>query len=91
MGAMHSRLTQIIGVHSNTTIFGNIAIIAIGDFYQCSPVASSSIYSSLLWCDHFEYVELKINERQKTNFLFFSNAKSYSKIKEKRGYEKRRS
>ncbi|CAF3527811.1 unnamed protein product [Rotaria sp. Silwood2] len=47
-GHMHSRLTQIMGIHSNTAIFGNIGIIAIGDFYQCSPVASSSIYSSLL-------------------------------------------
>ncbi|CAF4964717.1 unnamed protein product, partial [Rotaria sp. Silwood1] len=56
-----------MGIHSNTAIFGNVGIVAIGDFYQCSPVAASSIYSSLLWSDHFEYVELKINERQKTN------------------------
>ncbi|CAF4666955.1 unnamed protein product, partial [Rotaria socialis] len=87
-GAMHSRLTQIIGVHSNTTIFGNIAIIAIGDFYQCSPVASSSIYSSLLWCDHFEYVELKINERQKTNFLFSQMLNRIRKLKKKEDMKK---
>jgi hypothetical protein len=46
--AMHSCLTQIMAINSNTVIFGNMGIIAIGDFYQCSPVASSSIYSSLL-------------------------------------------
>ncbi|CAF4980995.1 unnamed protein product, partial [Rotaria sp. Silwood1] len=40
-GAMHSRLTQIMGIHSNTAIFGNVGIVAIGDFYQCSPVAAS--------------------------------------------------
>ncbi|CAF4269259.1 unnamed protein product, partial [Rotaria sordida] len=40
-GAMHARLTQIMGIHSNAAIFGNVGIIAIGDFYQCSPVASS--------------------------------------------------
>ncbi|CAF5041673.1 unnamed protein product, partial [Rotaria sp. Silwood1] len=38
---MHSRLTQIMGIHSNTAIFGNVGIVAIGDFYQCSPVAAS--------------------------------------------------
>ncbi|CAF5174403.1 unnamed protein product, partial [Rotaria magnacalcarata] len=87
-GAMHSRLTQIMGVHSNTIIFGNIAIIAIGDFYQCSPVACSSIYSSLLWSDHFEYVELKINERQKTNFLFSQMLNRIRKLKKKEDIKK---
>jgi hypothetical protein len=80
-GAMHSRLTQIMGIHSNTAIFGNIGIIAIGDFYQCAPVASSSIYSSLLWTDHFEYVELKINERQKTNVSFAQMLNRIRKLK----------
>ncbi|CAF1381764.1 unnamed protein product [Rotaria magnacalcarata] len=87
-GAMHSRLTQIMGVHSNTIVFGNIAIIAIGDFYQCSPVACSSIYSSLLWSDHFEYVELKINERQKTNFLFSQMLNRIRKLKKKEDIKK---
>ncbi|CAF4271090.1 unnamed protein product [Rotaria sp. Silwood2] len=31
-GVMHSRLTQIMGIHSNTAIFGNVGIIAFGDF-----------------------------------------------------------
>ena len=80
-GAMHSRLTQIMGTHSNTVIFGNIGIIAIGDFYQCSPVASQSLYSTLLWSDHFEYVELKINERQKTNGSFAQMLNRIRKLK----------
>ena len=69
-GAMHSRLSQIMGIHSNKAIFGNVGMIAIGDFYQCAPVASSSIYSSMLWSDHFEQVELSINERQKNGGAF---------------------
>ncbi|CAF2866624.1 unnamed protein product, partial [Rotaria sp. Silwood2] len=87
-GAMHSRLTQIMGIHSNTAIFGNVAIIAIGDFYQCSPVAASSIYSSLLWSDHFEYVELTINERQKTSFSFSQMLNRIRKLKKKEGMNK---
>ncbi|CAF3150203.1 unnamed protein product [Rotaria sp. Silwood2] len=77
-----------MGIHSNTAIFGNVGIIAIGDFYQCSPVASSSIYSTLLWCDHFEYVELKINERQKTNASFSQMLNRIRKIKKKEDMSK---
>ncbi|CAF1332421.1 unnamed protein product [Rotaria sordida] len=87
-GAMHARLTQIMGIHSNTAIFGNVGIIAIGDFYQCSPVASSSIYSSLLWSDHFEYIELKINERQKTNSSFSQMLNRIRKLKKKEDMDK---
>ena len=87
-GAMHSRLTQIVGINSNTAIFGNVGVIAIGDFYQCSPVASSSIYSSLLWSDHFEYVELKINERQKTNLSFSQMLNRIRKLKKKEDMSK---
>ncbi|CAM4767382.1 unnamed protein product [Rotaria magnacalcarata] len=82
-GAMHSRLTQIMGINSNTAIFGNVAIIAIGDFYQCSPVAAASIYSSLLWSDHFECIELKINERQKSNLSFSQMLNRIRKLKKK--------
>ncbi|CAF2067611.1 unnamed protein product [Rotaria magnacalcarata] len=39
---MHSRLNQIMGIHYNSVIFGNVGVIAIGDFYQCAPVASST-------------------------------------------------
>ncbi|CAF4583659.1 unnamed protein product, partial [Rotaria magnacalcarata] len=78
---MHSRLTQIMGINSNTAIFGNVAIIAIGDFYQCSPVAAASIYSSLLWSDHFECIELKINERQKSNLSFSQMLNRIRKLK----------
>ena len=69
-GAIHARLGQIMGIQSNTACFGNVGIIAIGDFYQCTPVGSSSIYTSMLWSDHFECVELNINERQKENSSF---------------------
>ncbi|CAF3858620.1 unnamed protein product [Rotaria sordida] len=85
---MHARLTQIMGIHSNTAIFGNVGIIAIGDFYQCSPVVSSSIYSSLLWSDHFEYIELKINERQKKNFSFSQMLNRIRKLKKKENMNK---
>ena len=87
-GAMHSRLTQIVGINSNTAIFGNVGVVTIGDFYQCSPVASSSIYSSLLWSDHFEYVELKINERQKTNLSFSQMLNRIRKLKKKEDMSK---
>jgi DNA replication protein DnaC len=82
-GAMHSRLTQIMAIQSNSIVFGSVGIIAIGDFYQCSPVASSSIYSSLLWTDHFEYVELTVNERQKTNKCFSQMLNRIRKLKRK--------
>ncbi|CAF2086319.1 unnamed protein product [Rotaria magnacalcarata] len=80
---MHSHLTQIMGIHSNTVIYGNVAIIAIGDFYQCSPVVATGIYSSLLWSDHFQYIELKINERQKTNLSFSQMLNRIRKLKKK--------
>ena len=66
-GAMHARLQQITGTNSNKSCFGNVGVIAIGDFYQCPPVGSSSVYTSMLWSDHFECVQLNINERQKAN------------------------
>ncbi|CAF3421607.1 unnamed protein product [Rotaria socialis] len=81
--AKHSRWTQIMGMHSNTVIFGNVAIIAIGGFYQCSHVAAASIYSSLLWSDHFECIELKINERQKSNLSFSQMLNRIRKLKKK--------
>lgn len=80
---IHVRLNQIMGIHSNREIFGNIGIIAIGDFYQCAPIGSSSIYSSLLWCEHFEYVELSINERQKKNTDFVQMLNRIRKRKRK--------
>ena len=85
---MHSRLSQIMGIHSNAAIFGNVGIIAIGDFYQCAPVASSSIYSSMLWSDHFEQVELSINERQKNGGIFPQLLNRIRKVKKKVGITK---
>ncbi|CAF3475451.1 unnamed protein product [Rotaria socialis] len=82
-GAMHSRLNQIMGIHSNSVIFGNVGVIAIGDFYQCAPVASSSIYSSLLWTDHFEFVELTANQRQKNDGCFAQMLNRIRQMKKK--------
>lgn len=84
-GSMHSRLNQIMGTHSNSAIFGNVGIIAIGDFYQCTPVASPSIYSSMLWSDHFECVQLSINERQKNGGLFPEMLNRIRKVTKKVG------
>ena len=69
-GAVHARLQQITGMNSNKSCFGSVGVIVIGDFYQCPPVGSSSVYTSMLWSDHFKHVELNMNERQKENRSF---------------------
>ena len=80
-GAMHARLQQIMGTNSNKSCFGNVGVVAIGDFYQCPPVGSSSVYRSMLWSDHFECIELNINERQKENRGFSEMLNRIRKLK----------
>ena len=68
--SIHSRLCEI---YANDEIFGGLNVIAVGDFYQLSPVNGSFIFSdqrssgrlaSHLWRDFFTMVELKVNMRQ---------------------------
>ncbi|CAF1481232.1 unnamed protein product [Adineta ricciae] len=82
-GAIHARLGQIMGIQSNTVCFGNIGIITIGDFYQCPPVGSCSIYNSMLWIDHFEMTEMNTNERQKECGSFSEMLNRIRKLKKK--------
>ena len=73
---IHSRLCEI---YANDEIFGGLNVIAVGDFYQLSPVNGSFIFSdqrysgrlaSHLWRDFFTMVELKVNMRQQNDTSF---------------------
>ncbi|XP_072565310.1 uncharacterized protein [Paramormyrops kingsleyae] len=65
---IHGRLRQIkqIGDYS---AFGNVSIIAVGDFYQLCPVKGKALYTEgkgvNLWQNHFAMVELTEIMRQK--------------------------
>ncbi|XP_048834537.1 uncharacterized protein LOC125709770 [Brienomyrus brachyistius] len=65
---IHGRLRQIkqIGDYS---AFGNVSIVAVGDFYQLSPVKGKPLYTEPkgvnLWQNHFASVELTDIMRQK--------------------------
>ncbi|XP_072554803.1 uncharacterized protein [Paramormyrops kingsleyae] len=65
---VHGRLRQIkqIGDYS---AFGNVSIIAVGDFYQLCPVKGKALYTEGkgvdLWQNHFAMVELTEIMRQK--------------------------
>ncbi|XP_072564692.1 uncharacterized protein, partial [Paramormyrops kingsleyae] len=65
---IHGRLRQIkqIGDYS---AFGNVSIIAVGDFYQLCPVKGKALYTKgkgvNLWQNHFAMVELTEIMRQK--------------------------
>ena len=74
--SIHSRLCEI---YANDEIFGGLNVIAVGDFYQLSPVNGSFIFSdqrssgrlaSHLWRDLFTMVELKVNMRQQNDTSF---------------------
>ncbi|XP_071142171.1 uncharacterized protein [Mytilus edulis] len=70
---IHGRLSQI---KQTKTYFGNIAILAVGDFYQLPPVRASPLYrdiSSLfldLWNPVFKIVILTEIMRQKDDQQF---------------------
>ena len=73
---IHKRLQQITGSTDNTT-FGNVSILAMGDFYQLQPVGDPYIFdqngdayarlhqSGSLWVDKFSMMELTEIMRQK--------------------------
>ncbi|XP_076849952.1 uncharacterized protein LOC143498932 [Brachyhypopomus gauderio] len=65
---IHGRLRQI-KQQGDYSAFGNVSIIAVGDFYQLSPVKGKSLYTEPkgvnLWQNHFALVELSRIMRQK--------------------------
>ena len=76
--SVHSRLCEIYG---NDEIFGGLNVIAVGDFYQLSPVNGSHVFSkkpdrssgrlsSHLWRDFFKVIELEVNMRQQKDATF---------------------
>lgn len=68
MAYIHGRLRQIkqTGTHAP---FGNISVIAVGDFYQLPPVKGKALYSDPvgvdLWTPLFQLAELQEVVRQK--------------------------
>ena len=73
--SINSRLCEI---YANDEIFGGLNVIAVGDFYQLSPVNRSFIFSDQgssgrfqhLWRDFFTIVESKVNMRQQNDTTF---------------------
>ncbi|XP_076872151.1 uncharacterized protein LOC143522232 [Brachyhypopomus gauderio] len=65
---IHGRLRQIKQC-GDYSAFGKVSIIAVGDFYQLSPVKGKSLYSEPvgvnLWQNHFALAELTDIMRQK--------------------------
>jgi DNA replication protein DnaC/exonuclease III len=74
LNLIHLRLEQIKQPSSSSTSFGNISILAVGDFYQIPPVAAKPLTSSHtslteLW-DLFHIWELDEVVRQKGDINF---------------------
>ncbi|VDI50596.1 Hypothetical predicted protein, partial [Mytilus galloprovincialis] len=71
---VNERLRQI--KQSGNAPFGNICVIAVGDFFQLPPVKQKCIYdirpesSFPLWSSNFSLVELKQVMRQKDDLVF---------------------
>ncbi|XP_071145215.1 uncharacterized protein [Mytilus edulis] len=71
---INERLRQI--KQSGNAPFGNICVIAVGDFFQLPPVKQKCIYdirpesSFPLWSSNFSLVELKQVMRQKDDLVF---------------------
>ncbi|XP_072565389.1 uncharacterized protein [Paramormyrops kingsleyae] len=65
---IHGRLRQIKQT-GDYSAFGNVSIIAVGDFYQLCPVKGKALYTEGkavdLWQNHFAMVELTEIMRQK--------------------------
>ena len=72
---INGRLQQIKGA-PDTTYFGNISILAVGDFYQLPPVSGKTLYSPTnevlkdIWNPLFQRVELTEIMRQKDDAIF---------------------
>ncbi|XP_072572246.1 uncharacterized protein [Paramormyrops kingsleyae] len=65
---IHGRLRQIKQT-GDYSAFGNVSIVAVGDFYQLCPVKGKPLYAETkgvnLWQNHFASVELTDIMRQK--------------------------
>ncbi|KAI4899975.1 hypothetical protein NFI96_003455, partial [Prochilodus magdalenae] len=65
---VHGRLRQI-KQPGDYSAFGNVSVIAVGDFYQLAPVKGKSLYTEPkgvnLWQNHFALAELTCIMRQK--------------------------
>ena len=70
---IHGRLRQI-KQSRNDCPFGNVSVIAVGDFYQLPPVMGTSLYTDTLeaslWIDNFKQVYLDEIMRQKEDAEF---------------------
>ena len=78
---IHKRLQQLKGSKDDVT-FGNVSILAVGDFFQLQPVAQSyafqevsNMYARLhgsgsLWIDEFQMIELDEIMRQRGDKKF---------------------
>ncbi|XP_038063031.1 ATP-dependent DNA helicase PIF1-like [Patiria miniata] len=70
---IHGRLRQV-KQSRNHNPFGNVSILAVGDFYQLPPVKGKSLYQTDvtgdLWNDNFVKVELTEIMRQKEDVQF---------------------
>ena len=77
---LDGRLRQIMGIrHSEEkAIFGNVSVLAVGDFHQLPPIKASSLilplayYGNVLFRDNFQSIELTEVMRQKDDALFAS-------------------
>ena len=65
---VHGRLRQI-KQQGDYALFGNVSIMAVGDFFQLGPVMGTHLYREQLvtdlWNNHFTHIELTKIMRQK--------------------------
>ncbi|XP_062414175.1 uncharacterized protein LOC119206796 [Pungitius pungitius] len=65
---VHGRLRQI-KQSGNFSPFGNVCVIAVGDFFQLPPVKGKALYvddlGNDLWSTNFKIIELTVIQRQK--------------------------
>ncbi len=71
---IHGRLKQAVSEESNTAPFGNVSILAVGDFYQIPPPLAEMIFKSCLEADFlwepFTLFNLEEIVRQKDDIPF---------------------
>ncbi|XP_071944760.1 uncharacterized protein [Antedon mediterranea] len=82
---IHGRLRQIKQVRDDSP-FGNVSVLAVGDFFQLPPVKGSSLYKeslqNILWTDNFKQIDLDEIMRQREDAKF-ANLLNRLRTKEK--------